>query len=264
MRVLILDDYAAMSAKAAEIVANLVAEKPEAVLCLPTGSTPLGFYQELVASGVSFANVTTFNLDEYRGLDRNHPQSYYQFMWQNFFRHVEIDPSRINIPDGMAADPEAECARYEAKIKGAGGIDVALLGLGHNGHIGFNEPGTPWDSRTRRVQLARRTIEANSRFFRSADEVPTEALTMGIGTILESRQILLLVSGEGKAEIVKQVLEGPLTTDVPGSVLRTHPNVLVLLDRAAASLISQPWWMSNTYLSDNDPFRRETVADQRI
>lgn len=242
MRLVICEDYAAMSAAAAQIVTDLVRQKPNAVLCLPTGSTPLGFYKELRASGVSLAGVTTFNLDEYRGLDRQHDQSYYHFMQENLFDHVDIDLAKTNIPNGMAPDPEAEVARYEAAIEAAGGIDVALLGLGHNGHIGFNEPGTPWDARTRRVQLAPQTIEANSRFFGSPEEVPTEALTMGIGTILESKQILLLVSGEGKAEILKQVLEGQLTTAVPGSVLRTHPNVIALVDKAAARLIAEPWW----------------------
>lgn len=243
MRLLICDDYAAMSATAAQIVTDLVTQKPNAVLCLPTGSTPIGFYQALRKSPVSLAQVTTFNLDEYRGLTREHDQSYYHFMQENLFSHVDIDLAKTDIPNGMAPDPEAEVARYEAAIEAAGGIDIALLGLGHNGHIGFNEPGTPWEARTRRVQLAPKTIEANSRFFGSPSEVPTEALTMGIGTILEARQILLLVSGEGKAEILKEILEGPLTTAVPGSVLRTHPNVIALVDRAAAQLIAEPWWV---------------------
>jgi glucosamine-6-phosphate deaminase len=244
MRLVICDDYAAMSAAAAQIVTDLVRQKPNAVLCLPTGSTPLGFYQALRQSSVSLSQVTTFNLDEYRGLTKEHDQSYYNFMRTNLFDHVDIDLAKTNIPNGMAPDPEAEVASYEAAIEAAGGIDIALLGLGHNGHIGFNEPGTPWDARTRRVQLATKTIEANARFFGSPEEVPTEALTMGIGTILESKQILLLVSGEGKAEILKQVLEGPLTTAVPGSVLRTHPNVIALVDKAAAQLISEPWWVA--------------------
>jgi glucosamine-6-phosphate deaminase len=256
MRLVILEDYAAMSAKAAEIVAELVRKKPEAVLCLATGSTPLGFYKELVRAEVSFANVTTFNLDEYRGLSREHDQSYYHFMWEHLFRHIDIDLEKTNIPNGMAADPEAECARYEAAIKEAGGLDIALLGLGHNGHIGFNEPGTPWDARTRRVQLAPATIAANSRFFGSAEEVPTEAMTMGIGTILEAKQILLLVSGEAKGQILKQVLEGALTTDVPGSVLRTHPNVIALVDKAAADLIVEPWWRTQRNLKEVDAVSR--------
>jgi glucosamine-6-phosphate deaminase len=242
MRLVICEDYAAMSTAAAQIMIEQIRRKPDSVLCLATGSTPLGFYQELRRANLSFAQVTTFNLDEYRGLPKEHDQSYYHFMRQHLFDHVDIDPARTNIPNGMAPDPEAECARYEAAIVAAGGIDIALLGLGHNGHIGFNEPGTPWDARTRRVQLAAKTIEANSRFFGSPAEVPTEALTMGIATILEAKQILLLVSGEGKAEILKQVLEGPLTTAVPGSVLRTHPNVIALVDKAAARLISEPWW----------------------
>jgi glucosamine-6-phosphate deaminase len=204
------------------------------VLGLPTGSTPEGFYAALAQSGADFRAVQTFNLDEYLGLPREHDQSYYTFMKRHIYDRVNLDPAHTHVPFGMAADPEAECRSYEAAIREASGIDVMLLGIGHNGHIGFNEPGTPWTSRTRRVELAAKTRQANARFFGSIDGVPREALTMGIGTILESRQIILLASGEGKAEIIRRTLEGEAGVDVPATALQGHPNVTVLLDRAAA------------------------------
>lgn len=237
MQVESLETYAALSERAAAIVAELIRHKPDAVLGLPTGSTPVGFYAALARSGTNFAGVRTFNLDEYLGLGRQHPQSYYRFMKANLYDRVNLPPEQAHIPDGLAPDPDAECARYEAAIADAGGLDVVVLGLGNNGHIGFNEPGTPWNSRTRRVKLADKTREANARFFDTPDDVPVEAITMGIGTILAARQVVLLVSGESKAEIVRRTLEGPVTEDVPATALRQHPNVIVLLDRAAAGLV---------------------------
>lgn len=239
MRVMVVDDYAAVSSTAAGLVAGLIWARPEAVLGLPTGETAEGFYRVLTALNASFAAVRTFNLDEYLGLPREHPQSYYQFMKSHLYRRVNIRSENACIPDGMAPDPEAECRRYEEAIRQAGGIDLIVLGLGTNGHIGFNEPGTPWDSRTRRVVLAEATHKANARFFGTTDAVPREALTMGISTILNARRILLLVSGAGKADIVRRLLEGPLTTEVPATALRTHPNVTVILDRAAAGQDAQ-------------------------
>ncbi len=237
MRVEVLANDDALSRRATEVVANLVRRRPAAVLGLPTGGTPVGFYRELVRSGVSFRQVWTFNLDEYVGLGRSHPQSYYAYMKRHLYDHVDLDPGRTHIPDGMALDWEAECRRYEALIRKAGGLDLVVLGLGHNGHIGFNEPGTPWNSRTRRVRLAEQTRQANARFFGSADLVPAEAITMGIGTILEARRILLLASGPAKASTVRRVLEGPPDTSVPATALQTHSDVTVLLDRPAAALL---------------------------
>lgn len=239
MNIEVLENYAALSQRAADLVTQLVKGRPNAVLGLPTGSTPEGFYAALVRSGTSMAGVRTFNLDEYLGLPGEHPQSYRTFMKTHLYDHVDLKPENCQIPNGLAADPEAECQRYEAAIAAAGGLDLVILGVGHNGHIGFNEPGTPWESRTRRVGLAPRTREANARFFGSLDDVPTEALTMGIGTILRARQILLLASGEGKAAIVRELTEGPTTLAVPASALQTHPNVTVLLDRPASSLLSR-------------------------
>ncbi|MFZ5815147.1 MAG: glucosamine-6-phosphate deaminase [Bacillota bacterium] len=236
MTVEVYTDYAALSRRAAELVAELVRAKPGAVLGLPTGATPKGFYRALAASGLSLAGVTTFNLDEYVGLPREHPESYYTYMKQHLFDHVDLRPENCHLPDGMAADAAAECRRYEEAIRAAGGIDLLLLGLGLNGHIGFNEPGTPWDSRTRKVALAEETRQANARFFDNPDEVPTHALTMGIGTILEARRILLLASGAAKAAIVREMLEGVPRVEVPATALQTHPAVTVLLDKEAARL----------------------------
>ena len=240
MRVEIYETYADLSRRAAEIVAGLVERKPDAVLGLPTGSTPEGFYGALTERTVDFSAVRTFNLDEYLGLPREHEQSYSMFMQRSLYSRVNLDLANCHIPNGLAADPEAECIRYEAAIREAGGLDVVLLGVGHNGHIGFNEPGTSWDARTRRVALTATTREANARFFGSIDEVPSEALTMGIGTILESRLILLLAAGEGKAEVVRRTIEGEPSVAVPATALQGHPEVIVLLDRAAAGALRAP------------------------
>jgi glucosamine-6-phosphate deaminase len=237
VRVEIFETYEAMSERAAAIVADLIRRRPGAVLGLPTGSTPEGFYAALVREHPSFAEVRTFNLDEYVGLPLEHPQSYHSFMRAHLYDHVDLDPAHIHIPNGMAADPDAECRRYEEALRRAGGLDLVVLGLGPNGHIGFNEPGSPWTARTRRVQLAEATRLANGRFFGGADRVPGEALTMGIGTILEARQILLLAAGEQKAAIVQRMLEGDPAESVPATALRGHENVAVLLDRAAAGTL---------------------------
>lgn len=237
MRIEIFDTYAQLSQRAADLVIDLVRRKPAAVLGLPTGATPEGLYAALRRSGVSFGQVQTFNLDEYLGLPREHPESYHTFMRQHLFDHVDLLPDHTHIPDGMAADPEAECARYEEALRQAGGLDMLLLGLGLNGHIGFNEPGSPWGARTRKVQLAEKTRQANARFFDAPEQVPAEAITMGIGTMLEARQILLLATGETKAEVVRRALEGEPSEQVPATALQGHPNVTVLLDRAAAALL---------------------------
>lgn len=238
LRVEVHENYARLSQLAAAIVARMIRQTPDAVLGLPTGSTPEGLYVELARRPVSLARVRTFNLDEYLGLPRSHPQSYHYFMKSRLFDHMDLRPEFTHIPDGTATDPEAECRRYEEAIRKVGGLDVVILGLGHNGHIGFNEPGTPWDSRTRPVELTQTTREANARFFGSLEAVARWALTMGIGTLLEARKILLLAYGPDKAAIVQRVLEEEPSQEVPATALQFHPDVTVLLDRTAAKAVS--------------------------
>jgi len=239
LKVEVYEDYEGLSRRAAEIVIELLREKPDAVLGLPTGGTPVGFYNALVSSGVSLARARTFNLDEYIGLPRTHPESYYSFMKRMLYDRTDLRPQNCHIPDGNAPDPEAECRRYEEAIRAAGGLDILVLGIGHNGHIGFNEPGSPWDGRTRVVDLEERTREANARFFSSIDEVPRQAITMGIGTILEARRLLLLASGSGKAPIIQRLVEGEPSPEVPASALHFHPDATVLLDAEAAALLKR-------------------------
>ncbi|MEM6469221.1 MAG: glucosamine-6-phosphate deaminase [Planctomycetota bacterium] len=216
-----------------------VGDAPLSVLGLATGGTPIECYQKLIelhrGGEVSFANATTFNLDEYVGLSADHPQSYRSFMRQNLFDHIDIGEGQSHIPDGMARSIESECEAYESRIRASGGIDLQLLGLGHNGHIAFNEPGSPETSRTRRIRLTDETIEKNARFFDSLDDVPTEAITMGIATILECRRIVMLVTGESKADAVSAMVRGPIDTDCPASLLRRHDHATVVLDVAAAT-----------------------------
>ncbi|HYF90811.1 MAG TPA: glucosamine-6-phosphate deaminase [Symbiobacteriaceae bacterium] len=238
MHIVVYDTYEQMCREAAEWTAALIRRKPDAVLGLPTGGTPEGYYAALVKTGVSFRQVRTFNLDEYLGLPRTHPESYHSYMTRALFSKVDLDPANCRIPDGMAPDPEGECRRYEEAIQQAGGIDLILLGLGPNGHIGFNEPGSPWDARTRRVPLTEETRTANARFFAGRPEaVPREALTVGIGTILQARRILLLAAGAAKAEIARRTLYDQPGPDVPATALRQHDNVTFLLDREAAALL---------------------------
>jgi glucosamine-6-phosphate deaminase len=222
----------------AKIVQAQIAVKPDSVLGLATGSTPLGTYRKLVEmakDGLDFSQVTTFNLDEYVGLAGDHPQSYRYYMEQNLFSGVNIPREKTFIPNGTAADLAAECAAYEEKIKGAGGIDLQLLGIGSNAHIGFNEPGSEFGSTTRLVDLAESTIEDNSRFFASREEVPTQAISMGIKSIMQAKQIVLMANGENKADAIWATVLGPVTSDVPASVLQLHPFVTLVLDEAAAS-----------------------------
>ena len=226
MRIIVTKDYEDMSKKTAAIIAAQVAEKPDCVLGLATGSTPIGTYKNLVEwyenGSLDFSQVRTVNLDEYRGLPRDNDQSYYYFMHDNLFNHVNIDEANTNVPDGTNPDADAECARYEALIASYGGQDLQLLGLGHNGHIGFNEPAQEFDKTTHCVDLQESTIEANKRFFASADDVPRQAYTMGIGTIMRAKKILLVVSGEDKADIVAKAFFGPVTPEVPASILQFH------------------------------------------
>lgn len=241
MRIYTCEDYAAMSRRAADILAAQIILKPDCVLGLATGSTPVGAYAQLAAwhrEGVlSFAQVRSVNLDEYRGLSGGHPQSYRHFMQKHLFRLVDIDPQNTHIPDGQAADPAVECARYNAVIRELGGVDLQLLGLGHNGHIGFNEPGPAFVPGTHLVDLAERTIQANQRFFSPGEDVPRQALTMGIGNILQARAILVVVSGADKAEAVRRAFQGPVTPEVPASILQLHPEVTLVGDQAALSAL---------------------------
>ncbi len=221
----------ALAGRAAEILLNAIRANPSAVLGLPTGRTPIGMYDRVVAECAReyrcFREVTTFNLDEYAGLPRTHPGSYFSYMKQHLFDHIDIDPRNAHLPDGTAADLDAECARYENEIREAGGLDLTFLGLGRNGHIGFNEPGTSFNARTRVVELTQSTRHANAELFADG-HVPTHAITMGIGTILESRAIVLLVSGSGKEEALATLRGGAVSTDFPASVLWKHPDVTVL------------------------------------
>ena len=234
-------DYQDLSRKAADLLAAQVLLKPDCVLGLATGSTPIGAYQELVrkyeAGALDFSQVTTFNLDEYRGLTPSDPQSYAYFRHHNLFDHVNLRPGSTHLPDGLNPDPAAESARYEAAIRAAGGVDLQLLGMGHNGHIGFNEPCSEFPLDTHSVDLAESTIRANTRFFDSSDQVPRQAYTMGIGTILRARRILIVVSGADKAEILKQAFYGPVTPQVPASVLQLHPDVTLVADTDALSAL---------------------------
>lgn len=239
MKVVVCADPGEMNKQAAQIFAQRIKARPDIVLGLATGGTPEGTYAELVRlhkeEGLDFTSVRTFNLDEYVGLDPTHDQSYRYFMDTNLFNHVNIKKENTQVPDGLADDLEKHCQEYEEAIKAAGGIDLQLLGIGVNGHIAFNEPGAARDSRTRVVELDEGTLEANSRFFKSIDEVPTRALSMGIATILEAKEIVLLASGENKADALARTLEGPLTEEVPASLLREHPNLTFIVDKAAAS-----------------------------
>ena len=241
MKIYVSDDYKDMSRKAANIVSAHVILNPACVLGLATGSTPIGMYKQLIdwynKGDLDFSQVKSVNLDEYVGLAPTHDQSYRYFMQHNLFDHVNIDPANTNVPNGLASDPEAECERYNQVIRSMGGIDIQVLGMGHNGHIGFNEPGQAFELETHVVNLTDRTIEANARFFASKDEVPKKAMTMGIRSIMQARQILVVVSGEDKAEIVKKAFFGPVTPQVPASILQMHPNVVLVGDKAALSKI---------------------------
>lgn len=225
------NDYETLSERAASILLDAVAEDPRTVLGLPTGRTPVGMYDRVISACAKeyhcFRDVTTFNLDEYVGIPRSHEGSYFTFMRRHLFDHVDIDPSRTNIPDGMARDLHAECERYEAAIAAAGGLRLTFLGLGRNGHIGFNEPGTPFGSRTRVVELTESTRIANAAHFEDG-HVPERAITIGIGTILDSAHIVLLVAGHGKEKALERLKSGERDVAFPASALWTHPSVRVL------------------------------------
>lgn len=243
VRIYIKEDYESLSEAAALLVAQTLQFKQDAVLGLATGSTPLGVYRELTRmhkeDGLDFSHVTTFNLDEYLGLPGSHPQSYRYFMDEHLFKHINIRPENTHVPSGVAADMETYCESYERQIRDAGGIDLQILGIGTDGHIAFNEPGSPLDSRTRVEHLTQQTILDNSRFFDRPEDVPTRAITMGVGTILEAARIVLVATGPGKAEAVAAAIEGPVSSKCPASALQTHADVTMLLDPAAAEKLKQ-------------------------
>jgi glucosamine-6-phosphate deaminase len=243
MKVYVTEDYKAMSRKAANILSAQMILKPNSVVGLATGSSPVGMYHQLIdwykKGDLDFSEIKTVNLDEYVGLEPTHEQSYRHFMQENLFDHVNINPANTNVPDGLAADPQAECQWYNQVIRSMGGIDIQVLGIGHNGHIGFNEPGQAFEQETHVVNLTERTIQANARFFASPDDVPRQAMTMGIKSIMMARKILLVISGEEKADIAKEAFTGPITPLVPASILQLHPYVTLVGDKAALSKLME-------------------------
>ena len=242
MKIIRAKDYQDMSRKAANIISAQVIMKPNCVLGLATGGTPVGTYAQLVdwynKGDLDFSEVTTVNLDEYRGLPKEHPQSYWYFMNENLFSKVNIDPAKTNLPDGTNLDTAAECARYNGIIHKLGGIDLQLLGIGSNGHIGFNEPGQAFELETHCIDLAPTTIEANKRFFDGNENlVPKQAYTMGIKTIMQARKVLVVANGKAKAQAVKDAVTGPVTPACPGSILQLHPDCILVADEEALSLL---------------------------
>ena len=239
MKIIVAPTYEKLGEHAAAVMGAQILLKPNCVLGLATGSTPLSLYSELgkrCKEGIlNFAKVKTVNLDEYYGLGLESDQSYVYFMRKNLFEHINIDINNTHLPNGLNPDANEECARYEEMIESLGGIDMQLLGIGHNGHIGFNEPSNSFPVNTHCVYLQKSTIEANARFFSKTEDVPPKAYTMGIGTILKAKRILVIASGEGKAEIVRAMIKGPVTPNLPASVLQMHRDVIVVLDKAAAS-----------------------------
>jgi glucosamine-6-phosphate deaminase len=251
MEIIILPTAEDAAGIAAKIIAQLIHEKPAAILGLATGSTPLPLYRALIAMDLDWSNVITFNLDEYIGIPREHAQSYHTFMWENLFEHVNIREENVHIPDGNAADIPLFCKEYEEGISLAGGIDIQILGIGTDGHIGFNEPTSSLASRTRIKSLTKQTCEDNARFFGSEEEVPKHVITMGIGTIMEARQNILLAFGANKANAIAGAVEGPITSVNPASILQMHPVVKVCIDEAAAGELERAEYFRWVY--DNKP-----------
>lgn len=243
MRIIATMDYQEMSRKAANIISAQVILNPNSVLGLATGSSPIGTYKQLIEwynkDDIDFSLVKTVNLDEYKGMSPDNPQSYSYFMLKNLFEHININLENVHIPSGLAGDTQTECRRYDEIIKSLGGVDLQLLGLGNNGHIGFNEPDNNFIRTTHCVSLSQSTIDANSRFFQNSEEIPRYAYTMGIGTIMESNKIVVIVNGKGKAQILKEVIEGPITPSVPASILQLHKDVTVIADQEALSLLNR-------------------------
>lgn len=241
MNIIKAEDYNKMSRMVANYIAAQVTLKPNCVLGLATGSSPIGTYQELIrryqSGDLDFSKVTSINLDEYKGLSPENDQSYRYFMNTNLFDHINIDKTCTFVPNGLENNAEKACADYDAIIENCGGIDLQLLGLGNNGHIGFNEPDEVFAKGTHCVDLTKSTIEANARFFDSMDEVPKQAYTMGIKSIMQAKKILVIVSGKGKANIVKEAFTGPVTPQVPASILQMHPDVTLIADKDALELL---------------------------
>ncbi len=245
MRVIVVDNYEEMSKKAAVMVASQIHLDPKSILGLATGSTPIGMYKALIDmyknDELDFSEVTSFNLDEYYGLEPSNNQSYAYFMNENLFKHINIDRSKVYIPNGLAKDVEKECHEYDFLIDSMGGIDIQILGIGSNGHIGFNEPDINFEARTHLVELDEQTIKDNARFFDSIEAVPTKAISMGIKTIMQSKKIVLLASGANKAEAIRKTIEGKITSDLPASILQIHKDVVFILDKEAASALTKTY-----------------------
>ncbi|MBR5220152.1 MAG: glucosamine-6-phosphate deaminase [Clostridia bacterium] len=237
MKIIVCENYAEISARAAELIADLVKAKPDCVLGLATGSTPVGMYKELIAKNtageISFKDVTTYNLDEYYPIEPTHEQSYRYFMNVNLFDHIDIDKAKTFVPNGLTENPEEEGAAYDAAIEAAGGVDLQVLGIGQNGHIAFNEPDDALIAGTHITSLTDDTIEANSRFFASKEDVPTRAFTMGIGSIMKAKKIILLANGANKHAAIAQMLDDKITTQCPATILKAHPDVYLFCDKAA-------------------------------
>ena len=237
MKIIVCENYAEISARAAELIADLVKAKPDCVLGLATGSTPVGMYKELIAKNtageISFKDVTTYNLDEYYPIEPTHEQSYRYFMNVNLFDHIDIDKTKTFVPNGLTENPEEEGAAYDAAIEAAGGVDLQVLGIGQNGHIAFNEPDDALIAGTHITSLTDDTIEANSRFFASKEDVPTRAFTMGIGSIMKAKKIILLANGANKHAAIAQMLDDKITTQCPATILKAHPDVYLFCDKAA-------------------------------
>ncbi len=243
MKIIRAKDYAELSKKAANIMAAQIINKPDCVLGLATGSSPIGLYKELIKKyengDISFSKVRTINLDEYRGITKDNDQSYYYFMNDNLFSHVDIKAENTNIPNGENPDAEAECARYDAVIESFGGADIQLLGIGHDGHIGFNEPSDHFEKGTNCIDLTQMTIEANARFFASIDDVPKQAYTMGCGSIMKAKTVLLVANGKAKADIIYKAACGEVTPQIPASILQMHPNAIFVCDDEALSVVAE-------------------------
>lgn len=238
MDIIISRDYDEMSKKAAAFVFSQITLKRDSIIGLATGSTPVGLYKLLIEANrqgdIDFSPIKTFNLDEYYGIDRDHPQSYYSFMMENFINHINIDTKNVDIPNCMLEDIDQECYDYEERIKAVGGIDLQVLGIGNNGHIGFNEPTQVFSKRTHLVDLSPETIECNARFFNSTEEVPTQAVTMGIQTIMKCKKIILLASGAAKADAIHKIIHGEIDPMIPASILQLHHDVTIIIDEEAA------------------------------
>ena len=243
MRIIVCENYEEVSKKAAQIIGSQMILKPNSVLGLATGSTPIGMYENLVSlnkkGDIDFSEVRTFNLDEYYKLPKENDQSYHYFMYKNLFDHININPENIHIPNGMTDDVDAECERYDELIKEAGGVDIQVLGIGNNAHIGFNEPTINFEKGTHLVQLEDSTIEANSRFFDNIEDVPKKAITMGVGSIFKSRKIMLIATGENKAEAIYNTVYGKVVPEVPASILQFHSDIVLILDKEAAKLLKE-------------------------